>query len=118
MRIDFTGRQMDVSPEFQKYATQRLRKLTRLLRHDFGVHVILTAEKHRRIAVAVGLCSLLFASYHIYHGPIALLDIAVFGLVFGIWTHKARSIWPAVVAHTAYNLYVWIYAALEYAPGA
>jgi len=50
MRIDFTGRQMDVSPEFQEYATRRLRKLTRLLRHDFGVHVILTAEKHRRIA--------------------------------------------------------------------
>src|SRR5512147_592031 len=50
MRIDFTGRQMDVSPEFQEYATRRLRKLTRLLRHDFGVHIILTAEKHRRIA--------------------------------------------------------------------
>lgn len=50
MRIDFTGRQMDVRPEFQEYATQRLKKLTRLLRHDFGVHVILTAEKHRRIA--------------------------------------------------------------------
>lgn len=50
MRIDFTGRQMDVSPELQKYTAQRLKKLTRLLRNDFGLHVILTAEKHRRIA--------------------------------------------------------------------
>jgi putative sigma-54 modulation protein len=50
MRIDFTGRQMDVRPELQAYATKRLKKLTRLLRHDMGVHVVMTAEKHRRIA--------------------------------------------------------------------
>lgn len=50
MRIDFTGRQMDVSPELQKYTTQRLNKLNRLLRNKYELHVILTAEKHRRIA--------------------------------------------------------------------
>lgn len=50
MRIDFTGRHMDVSPDLQKYTTKRLTKLTRLLRDRFGVHVILTAEKHRRTA--------------------------------------------------------------------
>ena len=50
MRIDFTGRQMDVSPELQEYTTQRLKKLIRLLRNEFALHVILTAEKHRRIA--------------------------------------------------------------------
>lgn len=50
MRIDFTGRQMDVSTELQKYTTQRLNKLNRLLRNNFELHVILTAEKHRRIA--------------------------------------------------------------------
>jgi putative sigma-54 modulation protein len=50
MRIDFTGRQMDVSPELQEYTTQRLKKLIRLLRNEFELHVILTAEKHRRIA--------------------------------------------------------------------
>jgi putative sigma-54 modulation protein len=50
MRIDFTGRQMDVSTELQKYTTQRLNKLSRLLRNNFELHVILTAEKHRRIA--------------------------------------------------------------------
>ncbi len=50
MRIDFTGRQMDVSPELQKYTQQRLKKIARLLRDNFGLHVILTAEKHRRIA--------------------------------------------------------------------
>jgi putative sigma-54 modulation protein len=50
MRIDFTGRQMDVSPDLRQYTEERLRKLTRLLRDRFELHVILTAEKHRRIA--------------------------------------------------------------------
>lgn len=50
MRIDFTGRQMEVSPDLRQYTEERLRKLTRLLRDRFQLHVILTAEKHRRIA--------------------------------------------------------------------
>ncbi len=50
MRIDFTGRQMEVSPDLRQYTEERLRKLSRVLRDRFGIHVILTAEKHRRIA--------------------------------------------------------------------
>jgi putative sigma-54 modulation protein len=50
MRIDFTGRQMEVSPDLRLYTEERLRKLTRLLHDRFDIHVILTAEKHRRIA--------------------------------------------------------------------
>ena len=50
MRIDFTGRQMEVSAGLRQYTEERLRKLTRLLQDRFELHVILTAEKHRRIA--------------------------------------------------------------------
>ncbi len=50
MYIDFTGRQVEVSADLQRYTQQRLRKLVRLLGDHFGVHVILTAEKHRRTA--------------------------------------------------------------------
>ena len=50
MRIDFTGRQMEVSPDSRQYTEERLRKLSRVLRDRFDIHVILTAEKHRRIA--------------------------------------------------------------------
>lgn len=50
MQIDFTGRQMEVSPDLRRYTEERLRKLTRLLRDRFDIHVILTAEKHRRTA--------------------------------------------------------------------
>jgi putative sigma-54 modulation protein len=50
MYIDFTGRQVEVSPDLRRYTQERLRKIVRLLGGQFGVHVILTAEKHRRIA--------------------------------------------------------------------
>jgi putative sigma-54 modulation protein len=50
MYIDFTGRQVEVSPDLRRYTQERLRKIIRLLGGQFGVHVILTAEKHRRIA--------------------------------------------------------------------
>jgi len=50
MRIDFTGRQMEVGADLRRYTEARLRKLTRLLRNHCDIHVILTAEKHRRAA--------------------------------------------------------------------
>jgi putative sigma-54 modulation protein len=50
MRIDYTGRQMEITPDLRQYTEERLRKLVRLLGEGFGLHVILTAEKHRRIA--------------------------------------------------------------------
>lgn len=50
MQISFTGRQMDIPPSLRQYTEKRLRKLSRLLRNGSDVHVILTAEKHRRTA--------------------------------------------------------------------
>jgi|SRR5437016_1252266 len=50
MRIDFTGRQMEVTSELRQYTEERLQPFARILRDGWHVHVILTAEKHRRIA--------------------------------------------------------------------
>jgi putative sigma-54 modulation protein len=50
MPIDYTGRQMEVSDALRRYTEDRLKKLVRLLGDQFDLHVILTAEKHRRIA--------------------------------------------------------------------
>ena len=50
MPIDYTGRQIEVSPNLRSYTEDRLKKLTRLLGDHYDLHVILTAEKHRRIA--------------------------------------------------------------------
>ena len=50
MPIEFTGRQVEISPDLRRYTQDRLRKIVRLLGEEFDLHVILTAEKHRRIA--------------------------------------------------------------------
>lgn len=50
MHINFTGRQVEIGPDLQRYAEGRLKKIVRLLGEEFGVHIILTAEKHRRTA--------------------------------------------------------------------
>ncbi|MEJ2009321.1 MAG: ribosome-associated translation inhibitor RaiA [Acidobacteriota bacterium] len=50
MDVDFTGRQVDVTPGLRQYTHGRLRKLERLLPGDPKLHVILGAEKHRRTA--------------------------------------------------------------------
>jgi putative sigma-54 modulation protein len=50
MNIDFTGRQMEVGDDLRRYTEARLRKITRLLGDTYEMHVILTAEKHRRLA--------------------------------------------------------------------
>ena len=50
MNIDFTGRQMEVGEDLRQYTRGRVRKITRLLGDAYEMHVILTAEKHRRLA--------------------------------------------------------------------
>ena len=50
MPIDDTGRQVEISTDLRRYTQERLRKIVRLLGGQFDLHVILTAEKHRRIA--------------------------------------------------------------------
>jgi putative sigma-54 modulation protein len=50
MRIDYTGRQVEIGEELRQYTQDRLKKIVRLLGERIDLHVILTAEKHRRIA--------------------------------------------------------------------
>ena len=50
MQIEYTGRQTEVTPRLRAVAERRLRKLARMLRTITRAHVILTADKHRRIA--------------------------------------------------------------------
>jgi membrane protease YdiL (CAAX protease family) len=47
--------------------------------------------------------SLLFGIAHIYQGPLAVLMTALIGAFFGAVMLYHRSIWPAVIAHGAFN---------------
>lgn len=50
MQIDYTGRQMEITPAIKEHTEEHLAKLKRILGEQIKAHVILTVERHRHIA--------------------------------------------------------------------
>ena len=50
MRVEFTGRQYEVTPTIRKQVEHGLSKLEKILGTAFDSHVVLATEKHRHIA--------------------------------------------------------------------
>ena len=50
MRIEYTGRHMDVTDSMRRLGDRKLRKLAKHLRGITDVRIILTADKHRQTA--------------------------------------------------------------------
>ena len=50
MRVEFTGRQYEITPQVRKQVELGLSKLEKILGTTFDTHVILATEKHRAIA--------------------------------------------------------------------
>jgi len=50
MRLDITGRHIEVTPALRKFAEEKLIKLERLLEGPVEIHVVLEVEKHRQTA--------------------------------------------------------------------
>ena len=50
MKVEFTGRQTEVTPKVRGLAERKLKKLARVLPGITHVHVVLSSDKHRRIA--------------------------------------------------------------------
>lgn len=55
---------------------------------------------------AVLVSTLLFASYHLYQGPIGAIGAATFGLVCAVSFCIFRRLWPLCVAHALWNLWL------------
>jgi membrane protease YdiL (CAAX protease family) len=53
---------------------------------------------------ATVIAAMLFASYHIYQGPIAMFSVFLLGLVFSVPLLITKSIWPGTIAHALYNV--------------
>ncbi|MDA1231325.1 MAG: type II CAAX endopeptidase family protein [Planctomycetota bacterium] len=58
--------------------------------------------------LAVGITSLLFASYHLYQGVGSMICIGVLGLVYGIAFCVSRRFWPLAVAHAVADFTGWL----------
>jgi putative sigma-54 modulation protein len=50
MKVEYTGRQIEVTPAIRKFTENHLNKIRKLLGEMIEVHVILTVEKYRHIA--------------------------------------------------------------------
>jgi len=50
MEVEYTGRQTDVPARIRTLAERKLKKLEKVLGRPLRAHVILTADRHRRIA--------------------------------------------------------------------
>lgn len=50
MKIDITGRQIEVTPALRDFAEEKLGKLERLLLEPLEAHVVLSITKHRHVA--------------------------------------------------------------------
>jgi putative sigma-54 modulation protein len=50
MRIEYTGRQLEVTKELRELAERKLRKVAKVLHGITHVHVVMSADKHRQIA--------------------------------------------------------------------
>jgi membrane protease YdiL (CAAX protease family) len=59
-------------------------------------------------AIAVGLSSVIFASYHIYQGVEHVVAIFMLALVYGISFCILRRLWPLVIAHTITNMLIYL----------
>jgi putative sigma-54 modulation protein len=70
MKIDFTGRQTEISAELRKLAERKLAKVAKLLPSVTRAHVILTADKHRQVAeVSVHSRQLDLAAVEVSNSP-------------------------------------------------
>src|SRR5579872_3238802 len=50
MHVEYTGRQIEITPAVRKQVEDGLKKISKVLGSNFNTHVILTAEKYRQIA--------------------------------------------------------------------
>jgi putative sigma-54 modulation protein len=50
MKIDITGRNVEVTPALRDFAEEKLRKLERVLDAPIEAHVVLRIDKHRHVA--------------------------------------------------------------------
>ena len=91
MKIDITGRHIEVTPALKEFAEDKLSKLERLLDHELEAHVVLWITKHRHIAeIQVKSGSLVFTSTEETGDLYASIGEAVDKLERQVLRHKEK----------------------------
>lgn len=62
----------------------------------------------RSVYLAVAIPAILFAGYHIYQGAYGAISALIAGLILGVWFCKTRRLMGPVVAHTTFNMFIFL----------
>jgi putative sigma-54 modulation protein len=91
MKIDFTGRQTEISVDVRRLAERKLAKVGKLLPSVTRAHVILTADKHRQVAeVSIHSRQLDIAAVEVSNSPQLSLTNAIEKLLRQVEKQRTR----------------------------
>src|SRR5262249_32191797 len=76
----------------------------------FLLGVLVRGLRAYGLSIAVGIPLLVRLMYHLYQGPLGVVWILAFGLTFTLFYIRSRRLWPAVFAHTLWDIVPAIFA--------
>jgi CAAX protease family protein len=66
---------------------------------------VVTALSSRGTLLSIGASAFIRTAYHLYYGPIAVVQLLPLGLLFAFVYWKWRNLWPLMTAHTILNIF-------------
>lgn len=73
-------------------------------------YLINALKKKRSVVFAINVSVAVRLAYHLYQGPLCVLNIVPMGLIFGYWFARTGRLWPLIVAHALLDfLALWPY---------
>jgi uncharacterized protein len=67
-------------------------------------YIITSLTARRGMWVAINVSVVVRLLYHLYQGPIGVLNIVPLGLLYGYTYSRTRQLWPLVVAHVLLDI--------------
>jgi len=67
-------------------------------------YVISALRERWSFWTAINVSIAIRLSYHLYQGPIGVLNIIPLGLIFAFWYARTGRLWPLIVAHAIFDL--------------
>ncbi|MCE0498231.1 MAG: CPBP family intramembrane metalloprotease [Methylacidiphilales bacterium] len=58
--------------------------------------------------IAIGLMIVLRLSWHTWQGPVEMCGSAMAFLFFGVWYWQMQKVWPLILAHTFFDLWILV----------
>lgn len=70
----------------------------------FLLGVLVRGLKGFGLSLAIGLPLLVRILYHLYQGPLGVVWVLVFGLMFSLFYVRRQQLWPPVLAHILWDI--------------